>query len=405
MGFYKNMGSSRDRVAKNVYSFIMNASATKQFGLFGIFEFECAGIASDPRRLDINAVKRPNWSFIKDTSCDNIYYTVNEDLTVRFHTAIYFCDITADKIPFKLDESNSISLVKCSDDMLDYLPEKCSNLWLYNTCRKDKSISFARLKEVTRLFIVSSGTRLTKFNCDNVTANTVKIINCPKLTSTTGMPVLVDSNSTCGVAGVAIRGKNESIALDVKSKATYPAEIFVDKKIENVPVISLPKNISIFNCQGALLKDVVATGADIKHVECKDYKGRGEDIVNLSSTSNSINDAKEKLKGILDELISKKWNMFNDLRAVATYFDMIDYWNDNVQLAYKKVTKSACVRDGRIYCVDPEGQCFTNRFGGVSYPSIKSGITNYLNKIGVKYTIGNDNPRKSKIDEYVKIVS
>ena len=36
MGFYKNMGSSRDRVAKNVYSFIESASATKQFGLFGI---------------------------------------------------------------------------------------------------------------------------------------------------------------------------------------------------------------------------------------------------------------------------------------------------------------------------------------------------------------------------------
>ena len=96
MGFYKNMGSSRDRVAKNVYSFIESVSATKQFGLFGIFEFECAGAASDPRRLDIDAVKRPNWSFIKDTSCDNIYYTVNEDLTVNFHTAIYFCNITAD---------------------------------------------------------------------------------------------------------------------------------------------------------------------------------------------------------------------------------------------------------------------------------------------------------------------
>ena len=107
----------------------------------------------------------------------------------------------------------------------------------------------------------------------------------------------------------------------------------------------------------------------------------------------------------IDGINAKRWQFFDDLWAVITYFGLCDYAVKGSQRISSR-EPSEYVENGRIHAYDPVGSevCYGYRAYGIQRPCIKKGVCNYLNKLGVKYVFVNDDPKKKKENEYIKII-
>ena len=151
------------------------------------------------------------------------------------------------------------------------------------------------------------------------------------------------------------------------------------------------------------MSEIKKLSSVVKFVELSDYKGRGD--VEVIAKSKSRDEVITGLKEIIDGINAKNWRFFDDLWAVITYFGLCDY----AVKGSKKISgriPSEYVENGMIHSYDPIGSevCYGYRAYGIQRTSIKKGVCNYLNKLGVKYVFVNDDPKKKKENEYIKII-
>ena len=151
------------------------------------------------------------------------------------------------------------------------------------------------------------------------------------------------------------------------------------------------------------MSEIKKLSSVVKFVELSAYKGRGD--VEVIAKSKSRDEVIAGLKEIIDGINAKNWRFFDDLWAVITYFGLCDYAVKGSQ-RMSSSGPSEYVENGMIHSYDPVGSevCYGYRAYGIQRTSIKKGVCNYLNKLGVKYVFVNDDPKKKKENEYIKII-
>ena len=412
MGFFGNIGQTK-AVKYAKYLEILNwmkSTKKEDFGLVSSFNGSSMG-PSILRPFDTHAVQIRDLSSgqYRDLNEEEFYnaeeeigrtlFKINDDYTISFPRGVYFHKI--DSIPFKLANNNSICISQVKDAIFDAIPEIVNHMWIHNAYRTDKTVSFKNLKKCETFTIskLSQGKDLKGLDDIRVEGNII-IKNCAKLETTSGMPELVNNNfsNSINISGCPV-------LTDINiAKGGEGAKIFIDKSCKEVRTVSaLPNNTAIFMCKTVPMSEIKKLSSVVKFVELSDYKGRGD--VEIATQSNSRDEVIAGLKEIIDDINAKKWRFFDDLWAVITYFGLCDY---AVKGSQRMTSRSASeyVENGMIHSYDPVGSqvCYGYRAYGIQRTSIKKGVCNYLNKLGVKYVFVNDDPKKKKENEYIKII-
>ena len=326
-------------------------------------------------------------------------FKINDDYTILFAKGIYLHKI--DSLPFKLANNNSICLSQVKDAIFDAIPEVVNEMWIYNAYRTDKTVSFKNLKKCKAFTIskLSQGKNLKGLS-DIKVEGSIIIKNCAKLETTEGIPEVTNSdfNNSINISGCPV-------LTDINiAKGVEGIKIFIDKNCKEVrTVTALPNNTAIFMCKTIPMSEIKKLSSVVKFVELSDYKGRGD--VEVVAKSKSRDEVIAGLKEIIDGINAKKWRFFDDLWAVITYFGLCDYAVKGSQ-RMSSSGPSEYVENGMIHSYDPVGSevCYGYRAYGIQRTSIKKGVCNYLNKLGVKYVFVNDDPKKKKENEYIKII-
>ena len=408
MGFFNNIGQAKSvKYAK--YLEILNwmrSTKKEDFGLVSAFNGSSTG-PSILRPFDTNAhrIKDMSTGQYRDLNEEEFYraeeeiartlFKINDDFTILFapNRGVYFHKI--DSLPFKLANNNSICISQVKDAIFDAIPEVVNDLWIHNAYRSDKTISFKNLKKcksftISKLSQVKDLKGLSNIKVDG----SIIIKNCAKLETTSDMPEIINT-----YFDTAINISSCPVLTDINiEKGAEGIKIFVDKNCKEVKTVTaLPNNTAIFMCKTIPMSEIKKLSSVVKFVELSDYKGRGD--VEIVAQSNSRDEVIAGLKEIIDNINAKKWRFFDDLWAVITYFGLCDY-------AMKGREPSEYVENGMIHAYDPAGTVinYGYRAYGIQHASIKKGVCNYLNKLGVKYVFVNDDPKKKKENEYIKII-
>ena len=412
MGFFGNIGQSK-AVKYVKYLEILNwmrSTKKEDFGLVSTFNGSNTG-PSILRPFDTHAVQIRDLSSgqYRDLNEEEFYkaedevaqrlFKINDDYTISFPKGVYFHKI--DSIPFKLANNNSICISQVKDTIFDSIPEVVNDLWIHNAYRSDKTVSFKNLKKCNSFTIskLSQGKDLKGLSDIRVEGNII-IKNCAKLETTSGMPELINNNFS---NSINISGCPVLTDINIE-KGGEGVKIFVDKNCKEVRTVSaLPNNTAIFMCKTVPMSEIKKLPSVVKFVELSDYKGRGD--VEIATQSKSRDEVIAGLKEIIDGINAKNWNFFDDLWAVITYFGLCDYAVKGSQRMTSR-KPSEYVENGMIHSYDPVGTevCYGYRAYGIQRTSIKKGVCNYLNKLGVKYVFVNDDPKKKKENEYIKII-
>lgn len=414
MGFFDNIGQPKSvKYAKflEVLNW-MRSTKKEDFGFVSTFN----GLTTGPtilRPFDTNKFRirdlstgqseyrdyTENEFYIAEEIIAKTLFKINDDYTISFHRGVYFHKI--DSIPFKLANNNSICISQVGDAIFDAIPEIVNNMWIYNAYRSNKTISFKNLKKCNAFTIskLSQGKDLKGLGDITVKAG-ITIKNCTKLETTEGIPEVINSNFN---HSIFISGC--PILRDINiTKGVEGIKIFVDKNCKEVKTVSaLPNNTAIFMCKTVPMSEITKLPSIVKFVELSDYKGRGD--VEIVAQSNSRDDVIAGLKEIIDDINSKKWRFFDDLWAIITYFGLCDYAIKGSKRMGNR-EPSNYVENGMIRAYDPTGtvMCYGYKAYGIQHTSIKNGVCNYLNRLGVKYMFVNDDPKKKKENEYIKII-
>ena len=412
MGFFGNIGQTK-AVKYAKYLEILNwmkSTKKEDFGFISSFMGSSMG-PSLLRPFDTHVIQVRDLSTgeYRDLNEEEFYnaeeeigrtlFKINDDYTISFPRGVYFHKI--DSIPFKLANNNSICISQVKDAIFDAIPEIVNHMWIHNAYRTDKTISFKNLKKCETFTIskLSQGKDLKGLDDIRVEGNII-IKNCAKLETTSGMPELVNNNfsNSINISGCPV-------LTDINiAKGGEGAKIFIDKSCKEVRTVSaLPNNTAIFMCKTVPMSEIKKLSSVVKFVELSDYKGRGD--VEIVAHSNSRDEVIAGLKEIIDGINAKNWRFFDDLWAVITYFGLCDY----AIKGSKRIggyEPSQYVENGMIHSYDPIGSevCYGYRAYGIQRTSIKKGVCNYLNKLGVKYVFVNDDPKKKKENEYIKII-
>lgn len=414
MGFFGNIGQSK-AVKYAKYLEILNwmrSLKKEDFGFISSFNGSSMG-PSILRPFDANninfRVKNLSTGQWRDLNEDEFYkleediaqalFKINDDYTISFAKGVYFHKI--DSIPFKLANNNSICISQVKDAIFDAIPEVVNDLWIHNAYRSDKTISFKNLKKCNS-FIISKLSQGKDFKglSDIKVEGSIIIKNCAKLETTEGLPEVINSdfNNSINISGCPI-------LTDINiAKGVDGIKIFVDKSCKEVRTVSaLPNNTAIFMCKTVPMSEITKLSSTVKFVELSDYKGRGD--VEIIAKSNNRDEVIAGLKEIIDSINAKKWQFFDDLWAVITYFGLCDYAVKGSQRMTSR-GPSEYVENGMIHSYDPVGSqvCYGYGAYGIQRTNIKKGVCNYLNKLGVKYVFVNDDPKKKKENEYIKII-
>ena len=413
MGFFGNIGQSK---AVKYAKFLevlnwMRSTKKEDFGFVHSFNGSSMG-PSILRPFDANnnfQVKNLSTGQWRDLNEDEFYkleediaralFKINDDYTILFAKGIYLHKI--DSLPFKLANNNSICLSQVKDAIFDAVPEVVNEMWIYNAYRTDKTVSFKNLKKCKAFTIskLSQGKDLKGLSNVKVEGSII-IKNCAKLETTEGLPEVTNSdfNNSINISGCPV-------LTDINiAKGVEGIKIFIDKNCKEVrTVTALPNNTAIFMCKTIPMSEIKKLSSVVKFVELSDYKGRGD--VEVIAKSNSRDEVIAGLKEIIDGINAKNWRFFDDLWAVITYFGLCDYAVKGSQ-RMSSCEPSEYVENGMIHSYDPIGSevCYGYRAYGIQRTSIKKGVCNYLNKLGVKYVFVNDDPKKKKENEYIKII-
>ena len=412
MGFFGNIGQSK---AVKYVKFLevlnwMRSTKKEDFGFVHSFNGSSMG-PSILRPFDNNNFRVKNLSTDqwRDLNEDEFYkleediarglFKINDDYTILFAKGIYLHKI--DFLPFKLANNNSICLSQVKDAIFDAIPEVVNEMWIYNAYRSDKTVSFKNLKKCKAFTIskLSQGKNLKGLGGIKVEGSII-IKNCAKLETTEGLPEVTNSdfNNSINISGCPV-------LTDINiAKGVEGIKIFIDKNCKEVrTVTALPNNTAIFMCKTVPMSEIKKLSSVVKFVELSDYKGRGD--VEVIAKSNSRDEVIAGLKEIIDGINAKNWRFFDDLWAVITYFGLCDYAIKGSQ-RMSSCEPSEYVENGMIHSYDPVGSqvCYGYKAYGIQRTSIKKGVCNYLNKLGVKYVFVNDDPKKKKENEYIKII-
>lgn len=413
MGFFGNIGQAKSvKYAKflEVLNW-MRSTKKEDFGFVHFFNGSSMG-PSILRPFDANnnfQVKNLSTGQWRDLNEDEFYkleediaqalFKINDDYTILFAKGIYLHKI--DSLPFKLANNNSICLSQVKDAIFDAIPEVVNEMWIYNAYRADKTVSFKNLKKCKAFTIskLSQGKNLKGLS-DIKVEGSIIIKNCAKLETTEGLPEVTNSdfNNSINISGCPV-------LTDINiAKGVEGIKIFIDKNCKEVrTVTALPNNTAIFMCKTIPMSEIKKLSSVVKFVELSDYKGRGD--VEVIAKSKSRDEVIAGLKEIIDGINAKNWRFFDDLWAVITYFGLCDYAVKGSQ-RMSSCEPSEYVENGMIHSYDPAGSevCYGYRAYGIQRTSIKKGVCNYLNKLGVKYVFVNDDPKKKKENEYIKII-
>ena len=414
MGFFGNIGQVK-AVKYAKYLEILNwmrSTKKEDFGFISFFNGSSMG-PSVLRPFDTNnnnfQVKNLSTGQWRDLREDEFYkleediaqalFKINDDYTISFPRGVYFHKI--DSIPFKLANNNSICISQVKDAIFDAIPEIVNDMWIHNAYRSDKTISFKNLKKCKSFTIskLSQGKDLKGLSNIKVEESII-IKNCAKLETTSGMPEVINSDFS---NSINISGCPVLTDINIE-KGVDGIKIFVDKNCKEVrTVTALPNNTAIFMCKTVPMSEITKLPSTVKFVELSDYKGRGD--VEIIAHSNSRDEVIAGLKEIIDDINAKNWRFFDDLWAVITYFGLCDYAIKGSK-RMGGYEPSQYVENGMIHSYDPIGSevCYGYRAYGIQRTSIKKGVCNYLNKLGVKYVFVNDDPKKKKENEYIKII-
>lgn len=415
MGFFGNIGQAKSvKYAK--YLEILNwmrSTKKEDFGLVVFFNGSSYGpdlSLSRPFDFHMHQIKVDSltgqW---RDFNEEEFYeaeeeiartlFKINDDYTISFAKGIYLHKI--DSIPFKLANNNSICISQVKNAIFDAIPEVVNNLWIHNAYRTDKTVSFKNLKKCKSFTIskLSQGKDLKGLSNVKVEGSII-IKNCAKLETTEGMPEIINSDfsNSINISGCPV-------LTDINiPKGVEGIKIFIDKNCKEVrTVTALPNNTAIFMCKTVPMSEIKKLSSVVRFVELSDYKGRGD--AEIITHSNSRDEVIAGLKGIIDGINAKNWNFFDDLWAVITYFGLCDYAIKGSKKIRGRIP-SEYVENGMIHAYDPVGTevCYGYMAYGIQRTCIKKGVCNYLNKLGVKYVFVNDDPKKKKENEYIKII-
>lgn len=413
MGFFGNIGQAKSVKYAKFLEILnwMRSTKKEDFGFVHSFNGSSMG-PSILRPFDANnnfQVKNLSTGQWRDLNEDEFYkleediaqalFKINDDYTISFAKGIYLHKI--DSLPFKLANNNSICLSQVKDAIFDAVPEVVNAMWIHNAYRADKTISFKNLKKCTSFTIskLSQGKNLKGLS-DIKVEGSIIIKNCAKLETTEGLPEVTNSdfNNSINISGCPV-------LTDINiAKGVEGIKIFIDKNCKEVrTVTALPNNTAIFMCKTIPMSEIKKLSSVVKFVELSDYKGRGD--VEVIAKSNSRDEVIAGLKEIIDGINAKNWRFFDDLWAVITYFGLCDYAIKGSK-RMSSYEPSQYVENGMIHAYDPIGSevCYGYRAYGIQRTSIKKGVCNYLNKLGVKYVFVNDDPKKKKENEYIKII-
>ena len=412
MGFFGNIGQAKSvKYAK--YLEILNwmrSTKKEDFGLVHFFNSSSNGpeLLRPFDKLSCQ-VRDMSTGQYRDLTEEEFYETeeevarslfrINDDYTISFPRGVYFHKI--DSLPFKLANNNSICISQVKDVIFDAIPAVVNDLWIHNAYRADKTVSFKNLKKCKSFTIskLSQGKNLKGLS-DIKVEGSIIIKNCAKLETTEGLPEVTNSdfNNSINISGCPA-------LTDINiPKGVEGIKIFVDKNCKEVrTVTALPNNTAIFMCKTVPMSEIKKLSSVVRFVELLDYKGRGD--VEVIAKSKSRDEVIAGLKEIIDGINAKKWRFLDDLWAVITYFGLCDYAVKGSQRMSNR-EPSEYVENGMIHSYDPVGSevCYGYRAYGIQRTSIKKGVCNYLNKLGVKYVFVNDDPKKKKENEYIKIV-
>lgn len=417
MGFYKNTNTGRANrraVAEAVFKFLRETNC-KDFGLTSLSGFN--GSFAMPVGTDFTKVRAFD-TYINDPDSypdeqytDNLWFKVEDDLKITFKQAVLIHRLSAKDIPFFLSEQNSVCISHVADDVFDWLPESLYCIWINNAVRSNGSISFKNLRKVGWVSVVGC-TKLTSLKgLEDLTAqNTVYIRYNKKLTTSEFAP-RIDSSIKLTDSPIPIGAKYDASGtysftnnpeleeININPKSTV-CRIFIDDTCKKVnKVTALPSSTSLFFCKSLTAADLIPirdTGTKIGYVELADFKGKGDDMKNLTSSA-SEDSVKDQLKKIVDDIKAKHWRIFDDLYAILSFYNLEDYAGFT--------EKSRYVENGMIHSYDPVGESYRINYyaSGVHRNNIKNGVCRYLNQLGVKYTIVNTGAKAKKETEFIKI--
>lgn len=417
MGFYKNTNTgkaNRRAVAGVVFKYLRETSC-KDFGLTSLNGFN--GSFAIPTGTDFTKVRvfdtyinDPD-SYPDEQYTDNMWFKVEDNLKITFKQAVLIHRLSAKDIPFFLSEQNSVCISHVADDVFDWLPEQLRCIWINNAVRSNGTISFKNLKSVGWISIVGCTKLTTLKGLEDLEAqNTVYIRYNKRLTSTEFAPRI---NSAVRLTGIplspgasydasgtySITNCSELEEININPKSTT-SRVFVDDTCKKVnKVTALPSSTTLFFCKTLAVADLIPirdAGTKISYVELADFKGKGDDMRNLTSSA-SEDSVKDQLKKIVDDIKAKHWRVFDDLYAILSFYNLEDYAGFT--------EKSRYVEDGMIHSYDPVGESYRINYyaSGVHRNNIKNGVCRYLNQLGVKYTIVNTGAKTKKETEFIKI--
>lgn len=418
MGFFKNTGVTKNAkfyMYKTITEWIIDAQSKGNFRFVSHHDF--LGKVAGPTAFMNYSYKYAGFPYgdptVENYMDDQVVH-INDDLTVWFSMPVYIHRLAElpEFMRFASNNDNNrycgqFCLSQVSDGVFDAIPESVTSIWIQNAYRKNKTIALPRVKTCGRMWInnVSQIKDFEGLGHIQIQGQ-ITVKNCNKLESTKGLPgIFPQEVNDSSMYTIGFSGCKNLKDIDIVN--THPTtRIFFDSKMPIETITHLPSEFAYLLCNQITKEDLKKTGARIKYVEVGDYKGKGEDIINASTSANSET-VVEKLKEMVKELESKKWRVFEDLRAVITAYGLHEWCLQNINArTYGYNVESPYVENGMIHSYDPVGEVV--RYGyygsGVRRECIKNGVCKILNNLGVGYTIINTNPRKKKEFEFIKIM-